>query len=171
VVDEADQSGLTPETDPRRIEFLLRLNSDRVNGLEGALERNWIAHLILAGIGLALVFHIGRFRELLANYFVRGPYDQTAVATVVLALLLYYFMKLGHLLTLYVEANGLQQRLLKDYLGERFDPAKMVLRKSTNFYVEAFFSVKPFSPRETFWPYLLVTTVVVSLPKPPRYFS
>ena len=46
MVDEADQSGLTPETDQRRIEFLLKLNSDRVNGLEGALERNWIAHLI-----------------------------------------------------------------------------------------------------------------------------
>ena len=45
-MDEADQSGRTPETDQRRIEFLLKLNSDRVNGLEGALERNWIAHLI-----------------------------------------------------------------------------------------------------------------------------
>ena len=38
MVDEADQSGLTPETDHRKIEFLLKLSSDRVNGLEGALS-------------------------------------------------------------------------------------------------------------------------------------
>src|SRR5262249_24076980 len=33
----------------------------------------------------------------------------------------------------------------------------------TNFYVEAFFATKPFSGRDTFWPYLLVTTITVSL--------
>jgi hypothetical protein len=160
----AEGTKLTPpETDDHRNEFLLKLNSDRVSGLEGALERNWIAHLILAGIGLALVLPIGKFRDLLASYFVRGPYDQTVVATVLTAILLYYFMKLGHLLTLYVEASGLQQRLLQSYLGEHIDATKLVLRKSTNFYVEAFFAIKPFSDRDTFLPYLLVTTIVVSL--------
>ncbi len=67
------------------------------------------------------------------------------------------------MLTLYVEASGLQQRLLQSYLGEHVDTAKLVLRKSTNFYVEAFFAIKPFSGRDTFWPYLLVTTIIVSL--------
>jgi hypothetical protein len=152
-----------PENDNHANEFLLKLNSDRMSGLESALERNWIAHLLLAGIGLALVLPIGKFRDLLASYFVKGPYDQTVVATVLLAILLYYFMKLGHLLTLYVEASGLQQRLLQSYLGEQVDATKLVLRKSTNFYVEAFFAIKPFSGRDTFWPYLLVTTIIVSL--------
>lgn len=158
-----EETKLTPENDDHRNEFLLKLNSDRVSGLEGALERNWIAHLILAGIGLALVLPIGKFRDLLASYFVRGPYDQTVVATVLLAILLYYFMKLGHLLTLYVETVSLQQRLLQSYLGENVDATRLVLRKSTNFYVEAFFAIKPFSDRDTFWPYLLVTTIIVSL--------
>jgi hypothetical protein len=152
-----------PDNDNHTNEFLLKLNSDRMSGLESALERNWIAHLLLAGIGLALVLPIGKFRDLLASYFVKGPYDQTVVATVLLAILLYYFMKLGHLLTLYVEASGLQQRLLQSYLGEHVDATKLVLRKSTNFYVEAFFAIKPFSGRDTFWPYLLVTTIIVSL--------
>jgi hypothetical protein len=72
-------------------------------------------------------------------------------------------MKLGHLLTLYVEASGLQQRLLQSYLGGHVDATKLVLRKSTNFYVEAFFAIKPLGGRDTFWPYLLVTTIIVSL--------
>jgi hypothetical protein len=152
-----------PESDNHTNEFLLKLNSDRMSGLESALERNWIAHLLLAGIGLALVLPIGKFRDLLASYFVKGPYDQTVVATVLLAILLYYFMKLGHLLTLYVEASGLQQRLLQSYPGENVDAAKLVLRKSTNFYVEALSAIKPLGGRDTFWPYLLVTTIIVSL--------
>jgi hypothetical protein len=74
-----------------RTEYLLKLTSDRVNGLENALEKNWIAHLILAATGLALVFHIGSFRDLLSNYFIHGGYDQKVIAAVDLALLLYYF--------------------------------------------------------------------------------
>ena len=151
------------ENDNHTNEFLLKVDSDRMSGLESALERNWIAHLLLAGIGLALVLPIGKFRDLLASYFVKGPYDQTVVATVLLAVLLYYFMKLGHLLTLYVEASGLQQRLLQSYLGEHVDAAKLVPRKSTNFYVEALSAIKPLGGRDTFWPYLLVTTFIVSL--------
>ena len=71
-------------------------------------------------------------------------------------------MKLGHLLTLYVEASGLQQRLLQSYPGENVDAAKLVLLKSTNFYVEALSKIKPLGGRDTFWPYLLVTTIIVS---------
>jgi hypothetical protein len=101
-----------PERDDKRTEYLLKLTSDRVNRLENALEKNWIAHLILAASGLALVFHIGSFRDLLSNYFIHGGYDQKVIAAVDLALLLYYFMKLGHLLTLYVEGHELQKQLL-----------------------------------------------------------
>jgi hypothetical protein len=158
----ADETNVT-QTDDRKIEFLLKVNSDRVIGLESALERNWIAHLILAAVGLGLVLPIGNLRELLANYYMHGSYNQTAVATGFLVILLYYFMKLGHLLTLYVEANDLQQTLLMDYLGEDLDLSKVIITKSTNFFVEAFFSIKSFKARDTFWPYLVVTTTVVSL--------
>jgi hypothetical protein len=149
--------------DERKNEFLLKLSADRLNGLESALELNWIAHLLLAGIGLALVVPIGRFRDLLADYLVKGPYDQTVVSTVLLAILLYYFMKLGHLLTLYIEATSLQQRLLQTYVGADVDSTKLVLQKSTNFYIEAFFATKSLRDRDDFWPYLLVTTTIVSL--------
>ncbi len=101
------------------------------------------------------------------------------IAAVDLALLLYYFMKLGHLLTLYVEGYELQKQLLEGYLGEDFKTANAVFRKSTNFYVEAFFSlgwtsdshapraqsppVRPVRIRHFFWPYMLVTTIIVSV--------
>jgi hypothetical protein len=157
-----DGTALTPVPDDRKLEYLLKLNSDQVNGLEGALERNWIAHLVLAGAGLALVFHVGNARELLANYFFHGQYDPIAVATTLLAILLYYFMKLGHLLSFYVEANRLRDRLLRSYLGKDFKQKKLILRKSTSFYVEAFFSLRPIRIHDTFWAYLAVTTTVVS---------
>jgi hypothetical protein len=52
---------------------------------------------------------------------------------------------------------------LKDYLGEDVDLSKVIITKSTNFYVEAFFSIKTSDARNTYWPYLVVTTTVVSL--------
>lgn len=66
----ADELRPMPQRDDARTEYLLKLTSDRVNGLESALEKNWIAHLVLAATGLALVFHIGSFRDLLSNYFI-----------------------------------------------------------------------------------------------------
>jgi hypothetical protein len=53
----ADESRPTPERDNGRTEYLLKLTSDRVNGLENALEKNWIAHLILAWGGLRTPMH------------------------------------------------------------------------------------------------------------------
>ena len=170
---------LSHENEDGRTAYLLKLTSDRVAGLENALENNWTAHLILAVTGLALVFHIGGFRDLLSNYFIHGAYDQKVIAAVDLALLLYYFMKLGHQLTLYAEGYELQRQLLGRYLGEEFKTANAVFRKSTNFYVEAFFSMGwgsdshastakpstmlPLRIRHFFWPYMLVTTTMVSL--------
>jgi hypothetical protein len=159
----SDDEQKTEEND-HKTEFLLKLTSEKVERLEGALEKNWIAHLILAGVGLALVLNIGNLPGLLANYFLRGGYDKKAGATIVLAALLYYFMKLGHLLTAFVDASQLQASLLKAYLGDQVDETTTaILRKSTNFFVEAFFSGEGFVTGRVFWPYLLVTCVVVSV--------
>src|SRR5437879_11930587 len=69
-------------------------------------------------------------------------------------------MKLGYLLTSIIDASQLQEWLLSDDLGEQFEEEKMrPLRKSTNFFVEAFSSAK----LSKFSPYLLVTSCVVSI--------
>jgi len=145
-----------PADDHER-KLLIDLTSAKIARLESALETNWIAHLILAGIGFALVLDIGNLPGLLSNYFIRGQYDKKGVAAIVLAVLLYYFMKLGHLLSSYAEASQLQRSLFKD-LGEA---KTLPIRKSTNFFAEAY-SDESFAGK-SFWPYLLVTTAAVTL--------
>src|SRR5437879_6356004 len=77
-------------------------------------------------------------------------------------------MKLGYLLTSIIDASQLQEWLLSDYLGEQFEEEKMrPLRKSTNFFVEAFSSAK----LSKFSPYLLVTSVVVSIAQAAALFA
>ncbi len=143
-----------------KYKLLLNLNSDKINRIESGLEKNWIAHLILSGVGVALVFNIGNLPGFITHYFSESPYDRKAVAAITLAILLYYFMKLGHLLTSFVDASQLQDSLLKDYLDGDFDEGRLSpLHKSTNFFVETFFSPGVL----TSLPYLVVTLFVVSI--------
>ena len=152
--------GTNEQRKPQIVELLLNLNSAKINKLEGALEKNWIIHVILAGVGVALVFRIGNLPDLLAKYFTQGQYDAQAVAAIVLPIFLYYFMKLGHLLTLFNEARRLQDSLLKEYLTSQFDwqQAEPLLR-TTSFLAESFYAGKG---GKLFLPYLFVTSVVVS---------
>jgi MFS family permease len=102
-----------------RQEFLIQLNSERLAHVEQGLERNWIVQLVLAGVGLALVFDIGDLPKFLSRFMSQQEYSLRSVAAILLVILLYYFMKLGHLLTRFIEARKLHDRLLDEYLGER----------------------------------------------------
>ena len=93
---------------------------------------------------------------MLSQYFIKGEYDKKGVAAIILAILLYYFMKLGHLLSSYADANDLQSSLTGDF----DQPTTLPLRKSISFFAEAF-SDESFA-NNSFWSYLLVTTAVVT---------
>ncbi|HEY6348711.1 MAG TPA: hypothetical protein VI636_04810 [Candidatus Angelobacter sp.] len=161
--------------DDSKIQFVLNLNSAKLNALEAALENNWLAHLILAGAGVALVFNIADLPQLLTHYFLQqDAKDQKPAAALFLALLLYFFMKLGHLLTSFIAARQLQDSALQQYLGQnaagnqqncasRSNTATIVpaLEKTTNFFVEAFHLAKDEQPGA--WVYLLVASAVVSI--------
>ncbi len=153
--------GTNEQRKPQIVEFLLNLNSAKINKLESALEKNWIIHVILAGVGVALVFRIGNLPNLLvAKYFPQGQYDAQAVAAIVLPIFLYYFMKLGHLVTLFNEARRFQDALLKEYLTSQFDEQETEpLHRTTSFLAESFYAGKG---GKLFLPYLFVTSVVVS---------
>ncbi len=152
--------GTNEQRKPQIVELLLKLNSAKINKLESALEKNWTIQVILAGVGVALVFRIGNLPKLLAKYFTQGEYDAQAVAAIVLPIFLYYFMKLGHLVTLFNEARQLQDTLLKEYLTSQFDEQKTEpLHRTTSFLAESFYSGKG---GKLFLPYLFVTSVVVS---------
>jgi hypothetical protein len=73
--------------------FLLQVSHAKIAALEKALERNWIIHLVLAGLGVALGFDLGDLPKVLARYFSQEQYSIKPVAVIILPVLLYYFMK------------------------------------------------------------------------------
>jgi hypothetical protein len=144
-------------------EFLLELSSAKVERLERALEKNWIAHLILAGLGLAFVFDIGDLPKSFAKYFSQDQYNTRLGAVIILPVVLYYFMRFGHLLTSFVAARSLHDALLSAYLGDQFDQNKFrPLRESTSFF-EVFYSTHLFRARGPVVLAFTVTPAVISV--------
>src|SRR5260370_33014124 len=76
------------------VEFLLNLNSAKISELESALERNWLTHVILSGVGVAMIFNVGHLRDVLAKYFAQAEYNAQAVAAVLLPRFFFYFLNI-----------------------------------------------------------------------------
>jgi len=144
------------EDHKQSVEFLLGLNSANIRELEQALEQNWLIHVILSGVGVAMIFNIGHLRDVLARYFAQAQYNAQAVAAILLPVFLYQFMRLGQLVTAFNEARQLRDHLLQDYLGGAFHNLNIEpFHKSTSFLAESFV-------KKGNWPYLLVTTATVT---------
>jgi hypothetical protein len=127
-----------------KLEFLLGLSTEKLAKLENALENNWIVQLALAVGGLALIFDIGDFPRLAAKYLGQEKYSLKPVAAVAPALLLYFFMKFGHLLTAFLEARELHDHLLLRFIGSDFEGRSLsALRETTSFF-EGYYSAKLF---------------------------
>jgi hypothetical protein len=124
-------------------EFLVGLSSERLAHVAQALERNWTVQLILAGVGFALVFEIGDLPRFLSKYVSQDEYNLRPVATMLPAILLYYFMKFGHLLTTFIEARQLNDLLLLEYLGDSKQAPKSLL-ETTSFF-EVYYSTASFT--------------------------
>jgi hypothetical protein len=137
--------------DVERRKLLISMTSAKVTKLEEALEGNWVAHVVVAGIGFALVYGVANLPKLLSEYFVKGDYDKKGVAAITLAILLFYFMKLGHLLSSYGDVTDLQ----KVHIDNFHQPMTLPLRKSTSFLADALSDESYQS--NSFWPYLLIT--------------
>ena len=151
-------AGLEPAKE--NAELLLTLTSDKIGKLEKALEQNWLAHVILAGVGIAMVLNTGHLRDVLAKYLGEQQYNDRAAAAVLLPVFLYYFMRLGQLVTAFNEAKRFQKRLLKDFFptAPYNDDDMEPIHSSTSFLAESFRKPKP-----DCWPYLLVTSAIVAL--------
>lgn len=145
-----------------RAEFLLELSSAKVEKLEKALEKNWIAHLILAGIGLALVFDIGDLPTFFARYFSQDQYNIRPGAVIILPIVLYYFMKFGHLLTSFIVARRLHDGMLRTYLGEQFENKDSRSLHETTSFFEVFYSTHSFAAPVVI-AYFVVTPAVISV--------
>ena len=147
-----------------KAEFLLGLSSAKIEKLEKALERNWIIHLILAGIGLALIFDIGDLPKVVAKYFSQEQYNTKPAAVIILPVLLYYFMKFGHLLTSFIAARRLHDSMFDTYLGGMLNGNDLTpLRETTSFF-EVFYSTASFGGRGPLvFAYFVVTPTIISL--------
>lgn len=163
-------------TTPSTLKFLLGLTSAKTDTLDKALEKTWIAHVVIAGIGIAMVLNIGKVTESVFHHLL-GSYDPNTAAAIILAISLYYSMKTGPLLTAFNEARMLRDDLLDAYLaGQKgmVDP----LRRPTSFLAAVFYDDEPgpghaaggsgwrWMPEKWVpkWvPYFIITTFVVSL--------
>jgi hypothetical protein len=140
---------------------LLRLTSAQKEKLEHALEKTWIAHVLVAGIGIAIVFNVGNVAESIIAHLLQGPYDLKTIATILLAVHVYYFMRTGPLLSAFGEAKSWHDYQLEGYFkGQeeaekaRADPLHP-LSGTTSFLAAALY------PRAK--GYLIITTFVVSV--------
>jgi hypothetical protein len=143
---------------PRILELLLQLTSAKYDKLEKALEMTWIAHVVVAALGLAMVVNLGKVPESVVGYFLQGKYDLKTVAAIILAVHLYYFMRTGHLLTAFNDAKAFQDGLLDDYLTGHPEKGKVApLHRTMSFLAAAFY------PHAEAAPYFIITALVVSL--------
>ena len=78
---------------PDKQQLVVDLSSSKVDQLARALERNWIAQLILASISVCLIFDIGGISKFVSEYFHQPEYSRKPLATIIPALMIYYFMK------------------------------------------------------------------------------
>jgi len=169
------ETGSGEHQPPPRLELLLGLASTKTDALEKALERTWIAHLVVAGIGVAMVLKVGQVVQAIASHYLQGASDLKTVAPIMLAIYLYYFMKTGPLLTAFNEAKALRDRLLQDYLeGQPEEGTVGPLHGTTSFLAAAFYDDEPGLVRASggpWWrwrlggwvPYFFITALVVSL--------
>lgn len=137
----------TEWTNEKDLRFLLGLSNKRLSDVTKALERNWTIQLILAGIGVALVFDIGDLPKFLSRYASQDAYDLKPAAAIILAVLLYHFMKFGHLLTAFVESHRLTDSLLQQHLGEDIQTKDFQPLQETTSYFEGYYSANAFGGR------------------------
>ena len=157
------------------MEVLLTHTSAKADMLERVLEKTWIAHVIVAGIGFAMVFNVGHVLQAIVDRYLPGASDLKTVTAIMMAIYLYYFMRTGPLLTAFNEAKALQIKLWKDYLkGQPEEGMVDSLHGTTSFLAEAFFddAAGPVYAVHVFWrryavkawvPYFFITALVVSL--------
>ena len=143
-------------------ECLVELSCAKAERLAAALERNWTIHLILAGIGLAIVFDVGNLPEFLAKHFVdQDTFERKPVALILLPIVLFYFMKFGHLLTSFFDARKLVVESVQRYAGTPAEQALLSYLEETTSFFEIFFpGSHPYENRTLRLTALCITSLV-----------
>src|SRR5438874_2010928 len=139
--------------------FLIGLSSAKLDKLESALERNWIVHLVLGGVGIALVLNIGDLPNVLAEHFVGKPLNPSSAAAIFAPVFLYHFMRFGYLLTAFLDIRRLHESLFENYFAEQHVGNSFTALRETTSFFEEIYATKSFRDG---WP-LVVTYFLVGL--------
>lgn len=144
--------------------FLLEISAAKIEKLAGALERNWIIHLVLAGVGLAFIFNIGGLPVVIANYYGLDRFNIQPAALIILPILLYYFMKFGQQLTSFLASRKLYDSLFDSFFSGSVDDIDVTPLRNTTSFFEVFYSPRSFGGRGPLvFTYMLITTAVFSV--------
>ena len=150
--------------DKDKLTTMLGLTTSKVKDIADALERNWTIQMICAGIGIALVYDVADLPKIMCKYFGQDLCTLRSAAPILLVVVLFYFMRFGQLLTAFLAARQLQDRLLSTYLGKSVEvSAFKPIHESTSFF-EGYYSSTAFSSWAPLKPaYFLVSLLVVAV--------
>ena len=129
-----------------QLKTLLGLATARVKDTSDALERNWLIQMICAAIGIALVYDIAELTKVICKYF--GGQDTCtprSAATVLIVVQLYYFMKFGQLVTAFLEARQLLDKVLDAYFGEARSSSLLAPVRDSMSFFEGYYSRSAFN--------------------------
>lgn len=147
-----------------RFQTALLVSSSRMDDLAKGLEKAWIAQLLLAAIGVALILNIGEFRCALANYFSQGSPSLKVPAGVILLAALYFFMRFGHLLSAFLRSRKLHERLVEEFQRSRGFRSNLGAFKQSFSYFEGYYSTELFgNQRPVKFMYFMVTAFGLSI--------
>jgi hypothetical protein len=107
--------------DTDQLKTVLGLATARVKDLADALERNWTAQLVCAGVGIALVYDVAELPRIICKYFAQEACSLRSTSVIFMLVVLYYLMRLGVLLTAFLEARQIHDRILAAYLGKNYE--------------------------------------------------
>lgn len=128
-----------------QLKTLLGLATARVKDISDALERTWLIQMLCAAVGIALVYDIAELPKAFCKLY--GGQDACttrSAATVLIAVELYYFMKLGQQVTAFLEARSLVDALLEKYVPEARNSKFLAPLQDSMSFFEGYYSLAAF---------------------------
>jgi len=155
------------EASPNREEdlrFLIQLSSNKLDKVDKELGRNWIYQVIIVAISVAIIFNIGKTPSALKLYLFKSEEIDSPFYIAIPLVLLYLFMRFGHLLGTFVKTHKMHDSLLDEY-NKRIKVKNnvMSLYSTTNFFELYYRGKGTSSPgRIVIFSFLIFTMLILS---------
>lgn len=126
-------------------EQLIQLSKSKVDKVDRDLGRNWTFQVVLVAISIAVILDIGDIPKAISNYFLRTEgFENTLFITLPLVLL-YLFMRFGHLLSTFFKSRKMYDYLVDKYTEGDLQKGNLKELYGTTNLFELWYSPKKFS--------------------------